>query len=1024
MPRAYGRAAMILVLLAATQSASGAPYQADIAAAEIQGRVTGAGTEVVMGAQVTVTDPATSFSRTVISDEGGFYRVLQVPPGRYEVEVEATGFVPTIVADVRVTVGQTRVLDLELASEAAVLQIEVVAAPLITEPGRTSQSTTIVEEYVRNLPIERRDYLTYTLLAPGIVDAEALADANDFRVVQTRTSGFSFYGNNGRGNSVSVDGGESNTSGGGVRLTLSQEAVQEFQINRSSYSAEFGYAGGGAINIITKSGTNGVHGSAYGFFGNQALNAANPFARALVGGTLRRVDPAADREQFGATLGGPIIRNQTFYFASFEGLRRRESNAVVVLTDPAIFEPTAQQEAVLAQLPSAQAAALRAVLTSPQQTRDLFAYNSGVFPFQSDGYKGSLRLDQNFGPRDQGYFRYDYASLDETNPNTLALVGRTRGHEFDQLDHTGALGWSHQFVRGSVNSARVQFNYSTSFVDSLDPFGPEININGFGHFNRDSSLPSHTISRRFEATDGLTLSGSAHSIKLGGQFLLRGVDGRAEALLGGRFDFGSLPGSIVSPALATTTITSLQAFNLGLAQIYQQGFGEPGVGSTHPFVGLYVQDSWLVRPDMQLNLGIRYEVDDRRDPLPTDVNNVGPRLGFSWSPGEGYGTVVRSGYGVFYTPHYYQIDWVANALNDVNGRRQIAQVLTTLLTPGAANSANIFNTLRQQGVLTFPTSTATISEQDLGQFGIAVVHEGPLPPFSALFGTAPDLKNAYTQQASLEVEREITPNTKVTAAYLFSQTKGVVRARDTNLLPAPIDPTLGIRVWSDPYFLDPFLLQNNVYESTGAASYHGFVVELEKRFIDGIGFHVHYTLSKAIDDVVDFNSGFQANDQANLAAEKALSSFDQRHKFVAYGIFQSPFQNPLLKGFDLTPVVRANSGRPFNLLAGFDLNGDRHSDTDRPAGAGRNTGIGPAFWTLDLRLTRRVAIAEGQSLELIAEGFNVLNKLNHQSVNNVVGNISGPFDLHGTSDLSPTEPLGFTSAHEPRRLQLGARFSF
>jgi hypothetical protein len=261
-------------------------------------------------------------------------------------------------------------------------------------------------------------------------------------------------------------------------------------------------------------------------------------------------------------------------------------------------------------------------------------------------------------------------------------------------------------------------------------------------------------------------------------------------------------------------------------------------------------------------------------------------------------------------------------------------------------------------------------------------------------------------------------------SYLFARTLKIIRPRDDNPLPAPIDPLLGIPVWSPTYFKRPLLLQDNVYESTARAFYHGVVAEAVKRFSNFFSLNVNYTFSKAIDEVVDFAADFQPNDQLDLRAERALSSFHQTHKLVAYGVFDSPFSAVLLKDFTVAPIVRANSGRPFNLLVGFDLNADRHASSDRPAFAGRNTGRGPGFWTTDLRLTRRFALGEKRRLEVIAEGFNLLNRQNFQSINNVLGIISGPFDLRGREDRGPSEPLGFTSVFDPRRIQLGIRVAF
>jgi hypothetical protein len=451
------------------------------------------------------------------------------------------------------------------------------------------------------------------------------------------------------------------------------------------------------------------------------------------------------------------------------------------------------------------------------------------------------------------------------------------------------------------------------------------------------------------------------------------------------------------------------------------------VSATYPLYAVFAQDTWKPVSNLTINYGVRYEVDTRKPPLPTDKDNIAPRIGFAWNPFHDNKTVVRGGYGLFYAPTDYQIDYVVNALNEINGVRQIAQIFTAITTapPPARNGPiNIFQTLRAQGVIGIPTPTRSITPADLAQFGITISQTGPRPPLTVLFHNSADFQNAYSQQASLGIEREVAPGFTIGASGLWSRGLKIVRPRDDNLLPAPVSPTLGIRVWSPAYFRDPLLLQDNVYESTGKASYYALIFEASKRFSRNLSFHGNYTFSKAIDDVTDYNSDFEANDQTNLRAEKALCPFDQRHKVVLYGVLETPHTNPIYGNFAFTPIFRANSARPFNLLAGVDVNGDRHSTTDRPPFAGRDTGIGPAFWTFDMRLARRFGLGEQRALELMAEGFNLMNHLNYATVNNVVGVIPGPFNVQGRNDRTPSQPLGFTSAFDSRRIQLGLRFSF
>ncbi|MBI3473990.1 MAG: TonB-dependent receptor, partial [Candidatus Solibacter usitatus] len=524
-----------------------------------------------------------------------------------------------------------------------------------------------------------------------------------------------------------------------------------------------------------------------------------------------------------------------------------------------------------------------------------------------------------------------------------------------------------------------------------------------------------------------SINRGGHSWKMGTQILVRYNHSESHTFFSGRFTFGELPGALVSPALASTSINGLQAFRLGIPQSYQQGFGDPVVAATYPLYAFFFQDTWKPTANLTLNYGLRYEVDTRKEPLPTDRNNFAPRFGFAWDPANNKKTILRGGYGMFYAPTDYQIDYVVNALNEINGYRQIAQVLspiTTLPPPARNGPVNIFQTLRAQGVIGVPTPTRSIQASDLAQFGIAISQTGPRPPLTVLFKNSPNFVNSYSQQASFGIERELASGLSVQVSYIWARALKITRARDDNLLPAPVSPTLGVRVWSAAFFKQPLLYQDNVYESTGRSFYNGGMIEVTKRLSRRATFHFNYTFSKAMDEVLDFNSDFQPNDQTNLRAERSLSAFDQRHKVVAYGVFQTPRGKGFFSDFTCTPIFRANSARPFNLLTGFDLNADRHSTTDRPRFAGRNTGIGPAFWTFDGRLSRRIPMGEQRALELMAEGFNLFNHLNLGSVNNTVGDMPGPFRVEGRRDRTPSQPLGFTAAYDARRVQLGLRFSF
>src|SRR6202051_949692 len=316
---------------------------------DITGTVTDSAGAVLPKVTVSVVDRQTGAKRTVVTDGAGQYRVAGLSPSTYEVSAALPGFATDLRKSVPVAVGQTVISDFRMKPSQVATVIEVTSEPPVVETERGSQSDRVSQDYIADLPIHRRDYLTFTLLMPGVSDSTRLAGDQDFRVKQTPQSGLSFYGSNGRGNNITVDGGETSGDSGGVRLTVGQDAVQEFQINRSNYSADLGAATGASINIVTKSGSNNLHGTIYGFFRNDAMDARDPFAfsSALATdptfanfNTTSKGNPiknSLSRQQYGGAIGFPIKKDKTFLFASFEGLRQNSQNSVPLLTDSSIF---------------------------------------------------------------------------------------------------------------------------------------------------------------------------------------------------------------------------------------------------------------------------------------------------------------------------------------------------------------------------------------------------------------------------------------------------------------------------------------------------------------------------------------------------------------------------------------------------------------------------------------------------------------------------------------------------------------
>src|ERR1700723_2767518 len=245
---------------------------------EISGTVIDASGGVLPKATINVIETQTGLKRTAMTNDTGQFRIVGLSPATYDVSAQMAGFATEIRRGLTVAIGQTVTSDFKMKPSQVATVVEVTDQPPVVETERGSQADRISQQYITDLPIDRRDYLTFTLLVPGVSDATRLAGDQDFRVKQTPQSGLSFYGSNGRGNSITIDGGETSGDSGGVGLTVSQGDVQEFQINRSKYGAELGGATGASINIVTKSGTDNVHGGLYGFFRDDAMDAQNPFS--------------------------------------------------------------------------------------------------------------------------------------------------------------------------------------------------------------------------------------------------------------------------------------------------------------------------------------------------------------------------------------------------------------------------------------------------------------------------------------------------------------------------------------------------------------------------------------------------------------------------------------------------------------------------------------------------------------------------------------------------------------------------
>jgi hypothetical protein len=1142
------------------------------ASASIRGTITDATGAIVAKTSIVATDTLKGRQSATLSGPDGQYELTDLAPSTYNVTASLSGFQTQIQKGLVLTVGQIAIVDFHLSVASSTAEVEVTAEPPVVETERGSQANTITQQYIEDLPIDRRDYLTFTLLTPGVSDSTRLADDQDFRVKQTPQSGLSFYGSNGRGNSITVDGGETSGDSGGVRLTLSQDAVQEFQVNRSNYGADLGAANGASINIVSKSGTNDIHGSLFGYFRNDALDARDPFAfsQALQPGQAFnplaadvRGAPIKDtlqRYQYGGSVGFPIHKDKTFLFLAFEGQRQDAQNAVPLLVDTSTFRPTASQQKALgavasnpgpvsclsgpvgavvaSQLPPPLtgmttlpgpvcAAVLTSALTlNPQRPLNAFLINQfetqgGLFGFNTREYLASGRLDHRFNDANSVSLTYRYGHDLEESPDVQSLTAFSAGSSIHNYDSNLQGAWFHQFSPRTQNELRVQWDYNSFNVIPNVPGQAGIQIPGFiNNLGTNIFLPNLTILRRYEFADNVTLIRGSHTIKFGGSELLRGNHTESHTFMPGRFVFGTLPGGLLTPQLPT--LTSLESASFGLPQVYQQGFGNPDYPAySRPLTGLYLQDSWKVTSNFTLNYGVRYEIDSEYLPLNTYYRDFGPRVSFAWDPFKDHKTVIRGGYGIFYGPIDAQIPQVDLSLGVLNKNRstvenqnnkqqipnQVNNAVGTcgvgvtafgpagVIVPGTGaspctrfisiyvdplsatplpflkTSATVFQGLFAQGLIqcTKPTAPnlACITPAAVAPFGIFAQNSGQLSPLTVLFSNPPNYKPPYSQQASFGIEREIAPGFSISASFIYSHTLRLPVPIDTNLLPStpmstvtlangrkvsyrnwntsagadPLFGTEGLPCAPNPFacFVNPLIIQNNQYTSASSGLYEGGILEISKRFSQHFSFFANYTYSKGFDTGTDFNTDFGPQDPTNLSLDRALSEFDERHKFVLAGVFDSPWKESILSGFQLSPIFTYHSGHPFNLLAGGEVNGNNHTTNERPIGAPRDSGLGPNYADFSMRLSWRHKLGEKASLQFTAEGFNIANRTNFASVNNEVSPLFGfqpgftTFNVKGIRPgttladgtiATPSTPLAFTSAFPKRQIQLGVRLIF
>jgi outer membrane receptor for ferrienterochelin and colicin len=561
---------------------------------DVRGRVTDESGGVVSGVVVEATSRDTGSSRSDTTRADGTFAIRLLPPGPYRLSVSRKGFRTATVEEVRVVLGSSTPLSIGLEIERVQESVTIVAESGLIDPASTQLSKTIDEPKIRHLPINQRNFLDFALTTPGVT-----ADRGP-QIGAASTSGLSINGQSPRSNNILVDGLDNNDPAvGSVRSTFSQEAVAEYQVIQSSFAAEYGRTTGGIVNIVTRSGSNDLHGSAFYFFRDDGLAADN-----LLTGTKTEFE----QHQFGVSLGGPLAREKLFFFGAGERLAVTDTN-VVTISDVAI---EAIQDAG-------------------------FDVENGAVPFDRDRTAAIVKLDWSLRPSHYLSLRGTYAEEEDENQHAWGgLVARSGGGVRRIEDSAlAATGISVLSAKAS-NEARILYAYRQHRLNSLDPTGGvSVAIQGVATFGTDPIVPQPRETKIWQVFDAVSFFQGSSSYKAGLDYVRAELHGRLPLYFAGRYQFSALG-----------DLTALEAFAAGVPLVFVQGFGNPEIEDASNQIAGFVQGEWQLGTRLLLRAGLRYDYEDPISPFPKDTDNWAPRLSFSWLGGATWR--IRGGAGRFY----------------------------------------------------------------------------------------------------------------------------------------------------------------------------------------------------------------------------------------------------------------------------------------------------------------------------------------------------------------------------------------
>jgi hypothetical protein len=909
-PRVGRILAMFAWVVAAAVSTAAA--QESINYASLSGRVTDPTGAVIQGAQVSARQTDTNLTATMVTDREGRFRFPYLRVGPYEITIRQQGFADATRA-VSLTVGGAFDVPVSLAVGTIGDTVTVSGETTVIEAARSQIAGTVSEPEVRALPMNGRNFLELALLVPGVSPTNVGGTQLFPETSAIPGVSLSVGSQRNLSNNFIVDGLSANDDAAALSgMPYGVDAIEQFQVVTSGGQAELGRALGGYVNVVTKSGTNVMRGDVYGYFRDDSMNARNALASATL---------PMNQKQYGASVGGPIFRDRTFYFGNVEQRRLDQSGLVAILSEvvPVI---NARLAATGYQGPPV----VTGVYPNPVHTTNVLA-----------------KVDHQFNGRD--LFGVRYSLYDVTSSNSRGAGGLnapSASAGLDNIDQTVALSNTLTLTTNTVNETRVQMAHSDLKAPPTDPIGPAVSIAGIAAFGTSSGSPVRRVNTMVQVVNSLSHQRGAHALRAGFDFLYNDDTITYPRSVRGAYSFSSLANFLAGVYTSTG---------------FTQTFGESVVSQTNPNLGLYAQDEWRAGGGLTINAGLRYDL-QFIESITTDTGNVSPRVGFAWSPFADRRTIVRGSAGLFFD------------------RVPLRAVANALLSAG--NTSDLAN-LRQIGVTLAPLQAGSPTFPNILS-GVV-----PSVTLVNLTTMDRDMQNAHSRQASAEIERQIGEWSTVSVGYQYLRGLNLIISINQNVPTCVAAGTNnGCRpnpayANNNQYSPEAESVYHGLHVSfvQRPRRWAGFRVSYTfSKSMNNVGENFFSSPIDPTDLSKDW--GRSDDDQRHrLVVHASLNSPTgpatttwQRisHDFTLSGILQTYSALP----FNITSGVNTIQGTPGRPIVDGEF-------------IPRNSGVGSTFFTAGARLSRSFRLGGRARVDGLVEVFNLTNHRNNLTRNTNFG---------------------------------------